>query len=38
MDQQYDKVKIEKPGEFYAFTVYEAEANGFKRAFKWHGN
>lgn len=38
MDQQYDKVKIDKPGEFYAFTVYEAETNGFRRAFKWHGN
>ncbi len=36
-DQQYDKTKIEKPGEFMAFTVEEAEQRGFRRAWKWHG-
>lgn len=35
MDQQYDKVKIDKEGEFLAFTVSEAEEHGFRRAFKW---
>lgn len=35
-DQQYDRIKIEKSkGEFYAFTAVEAEAAGFRRAFKW---
>ena len=38
MDQQYDSVKICKEGEFFAFTVEEAEAYGFRRAFRWHGN
>ncbi len=37
-DQQYDKVKINKPGEFFAYTVKEAEDAGFRRAFKWHNN
>lgn len=36
MDDMYDSVKIDKPGEFYAFTVEEAERRGFRRAFKWH--
>lgn len=36
MDQQYDKVKIVKKEEFFAFTVAEAEAAGFRRAYKWH--
>ena len=36
MDQQYDTVKIDKPGEFYAFTVKEAEEKGFRRAYKWY--
>ena len=36
MDQQYDLVKIDQPGECYAFTVEEAESLGFRRAFKWH--
>lgn len=36
-DQQYDSAKICNPGEFYALTVAEAEAAGFRRAFKWHG-
>ncbi|HPL92755.1 MAG TPA: restriction endonuclease [bacterium] len=35
MDQQYDRTIITKnKGEFYAFTVREAEAGGFRRAFK----
>lgn len=38
MDQQYDKVKIDHEGEFYAFTVEEAEKAGFRRAYKWHSN
>ena len=36
MDQQYDKVKIDKPGECYAFTVDEAEQKGFRRAFRYN--
>jgi len=36
MDQQYDLVKINQPGECFAFTVEEAESLGFRRAFKWH--
>lgn len=34
MDEQYDSTKIDKPGEFYAFTVKEAEDAGFRRAYK----
>ena len=35
MDQQYDRTIITKSkGEFYAFTVKEAEDTGFRRAFK----
>ncbi len=35
-DQQYDRVKIEPAkGEFYALTTAEAEAKGFRRAFRW---
>lgn len=37
-DQQYDATKIKKYGEFYAMTVREAEAAGFRRTFKWFGN
>lgn len=36
MDQQYDSVIIDKPGEFMAFTVKEAEEKGFRRAWRWH--
>lgn len=36
-DQQYDKVKIDDAGEFYAMTVKEAEDKGFRRAKKWMG-
>ncbi len=37
-DQQYDNTLIKNKGEFYASTVVEAEAKGFRRAFRWHGN
>ena len=37
MDQQYDNVKIDKPGECYAYTVDEAEQLGFRRAFRYTG-
>ena len=39
MDQQYD-VTIIKPNseDMYAFTVEEAVSNGFRRAYRWHGN
>lgn len=37
-DQQYDNIKIDPPGEFFALTVAEARAAGFRRAFRWHGN
>ena len=37
-DQMYDKTVISKSGEFYAMTVAEAEAKGFRRAKKWLGN
>ncbi len=37
-DQQYDKIKMTKGnGCFYAATVAEAEAAGFRRAWRWHG-
>ena len=38
MDQQYDKVKIKTSEECYAYTVQEAEAKGFRRAYRWYGN
>lgn len=35
MDQQYDSTIVgNRPGEFFAFTVKEAEDAGFRRAFK----
>ena len=37
MDQQYDNVVIDKPGEFYAATVEDAVKKGFRRAYRWHG-
>jgi hypothetical protein len=37
-DQQYDRAIIGAvPGECYAFSVEEAEQQGFRRAFKYHG-
>lgn len=39
MDQQYDKVIIgDTEGELYAATIADAEAHGFRRAFRWKGN
>lgn len=39
MDQQYDKVIIgDEEGDFYAEAIAEAEAKGFRRAFRWKGN
>lgn len=35
-DQQYDRTKINKIGEFYATTVEEAEEKGFRRAMKYY--
>jgi len=36
-DQQYDRVEIAgKTGSFYAWTTREAEAAGFRRAYRWH--
>lgn len=35
MDQQYDRVKLAKPGECYCWTVADAEAKGFRRAKRW---
>ncbi len=37
MDQQYDNVIIDRPGEFFALTVQEAVDHGFRRAYRWHG-
>lgn len=37
-DQKYDDTKIiSGTGEFYAATVAEAEAKGFRRAYRWSG-
>lgn len=36
-DQMYDRTKLDKAGEFYALTVAEAEAQGFRRAWRWRG-
>ena len=36
MDLQYDRVRITHPGECYVSTVAEAEALGFRRAYRWH--
>jgi len=39
MDQQYDNTIIcKKNGDFYAFTITEAERQEYRRAYKWHGN
>ena len=37
-DQQYHRTLINSPGEFYAYTVAEAEAQGFRRAFRHFAN
>ena len=36
-DQQYDRVQLVNEGEMYATTVAQAEAAGFRRAYRWHG-
>lgn len=36
-DQQYDRTKINRRGDFYAFTVDEAMRSGFRRARRWFG-
>lgn len=36
-DQQYDRVMIRNDGEKYVRTVSEAEAAGFRRAFRYYG-
>ncbi|WP_324679922.1 restriction endonuclease [Hymenobacter sp. GOD-10R] len=36
-DQMYDRTKLDKAGEFYALTVADAEAKGFRRAWRWRG-
>lgn len=33
-DQQYYRTLIDKPGEFYAWTIEEAVQAGFRRAYK----
>lgn len=37
-DQQYYTTKISNEGEFYAWTVKEAEEKGFRRAHRYKGN
>lgn len=37
-DQQYDRTLIEFKEECYVETVAEAEALGFRRAYRWRGN
>ena len=36
-DQQYDRVRISPPHEKYALTAHEAEAEGFRRAWRYRG-
>jgi len=37
-DQQYDRTMIEYKDECYVETVAQAEALGFRRAYRWRGN
>lgn len=37
MDQQYDTVKLDKPGETKVFKVTQATHKGFRRAWRWYG-
>lgn len=37
-DQQYDRTLIKTKGEFYAYSVAEAENKGFRRAIRWKGD
>jgi hypothetical protein len=36
-DQQYDRIIMNRKGNFYAFTVKEAVKNGFRRAYRYYG-
>jgi hypothetical protein len=36
-DQQYDRTKIDRAGDFRAFTVSEAVSRDFRRAFRYYG-
>ncbi|GAB1404465.1 hypothetical protein MASR1M74_16440 [Lentimicrobium sp.] len=36
-DQQYDRTKISRKGDFYAFCVKEAMSKGFRRAKRFYG-
>lgn len=38
MDLNYDTTKIKDKGEFYAYTVKEAEEAGFRHAYRFHGD
>ncbi len=38
MDQQYDRIKLDKPGEIQVMAVAEAENAGFRRAYRWHNH
>lgn len=38
-DQQYDRTMLNPAdGDMYVSTVLQAEAKGFRRAYRWHGN
>jgi len=37
-DQQYDSTIIKYKNECYVETIAEAEALGFRRAFRWRGD
>jgi Restriction endonuclease len=37
-DQQYDRVKILRSAEKYAYTISEAERLGFRRAWRWRSS
>ena len=36
-DQQYDRIKMSHKNDFWAFTAYEAEQAGYRRAMRWFG-
>jgi len=38
MDQQYDRLITTKKNRFYLKSAIEAERQGFRRAWKWHGD
>lgn len=37
MDQHYDRTQLKKETDFFAHTIAEAEAKGFRRSFRWRG-